>query len=83
MAPCRGLPKQNNLCGLAVVLHSAAALLSGSFLLTAGLVVAVLALLLLRVWRTLLPWLIGLVRLIAAGLVLSSHIVASLIAANM
>lgn len=75
-----------NLCGLTVVPHPASsALLSGSLILTTGLVLAVLALLLLGVWLPLplpLPRLIGLGRLIAAGLLFSSHRITSLISAH-
>jgi hypothetical protein len=78
MAPCGGLPNPATLGKLAVVSHSAAArlfsaLLSAALFFTAGLIVSVLTLFLLRGRRALLSWLMGLVRLVAAALILISH----------
>lgn len=69
---------QATLGKLALVPHPAAALLftallSAALFLTAGLIVSVFSLFLLGSRRTLLPWLIGLVWLVAAALILSSH----------
>jgi hypothetical protein len=78
MAPCCApLCTKQPFGRLALVPHPAAllftALLSAALLLTAGLIVSVFFLFLLGSRRTLLPWLISLVWLVAAALILSSH----------